>query len=285
MELRILYAVISWIASWIASFLNKISAEKWYNSYQFTWYTFLSSAFFSLIFFLSTKENLANLLPTILMWIIMWIAYTVTNVSRIEALKNISTTLYFPAYKIWSTILAFIVWISFFTDTIKTNEILWVIIGLLVPIVLINKKEHLNHTNMSRWITMIIISIISAVVTVSLSKIIIFLEMNVVFYIFVWTFTWWIISLIQYNLKYKKVLHYTKKIKRICLINWLLIASGTLFFIKALSWNLWVAMTINSFWLVIPIILSVIIYKDHFDLRKIIALILTVISMLFFKLF
>lgn len=285
MELRILYAAISWLTAWIASFLHKITAEKWYNSYQFTWYTFLSWAFFSIILFVLSWDVLNNVLAITMIWFIMWVSYTMTVISRIESLKNISTTLYFPSYKIWSTLLAFLVWVIFFTDSIKTNEIFWVIFGLLVPIVLINKTEHLNHKNMKKGISMSMISIVFAVITISMSKIINYYDLSTYFYIFVWNATWAIISLAQYNLKHKKKKYYNNHLKKICLFNWLLLTIWSVFFVKALYWNLWVVYTINSFSMIIPIILSVIIYKDHLDLRKIIAIILTIISMLFFKVF
>lgn len=285
MELRILYAAISWLTAWFASFFHKLSAEKWYSSYLFTCYTFFVAAFFSFFIFLFSTDELNNLLAVIVIGIIMWISYTLTVISRIESLKNISTTLYFPSYKIWSTLLAFFIWILFFTDIIKTNEIIWVIFGLFVPLVLINKTEHLNHKNLKKWIIMILISIFFAVITVSMSKTINFFELNIYFYTFIWNLTGGIISLMQYKVKDKKKNYSKKYIKRISLVNWILLATWSIFFVKSLVWNLWVAYTINSFSILIPIILSIIIYKDHLDLRKSIAIILTIISMLFFKVF
>jgi len=285
MEPRILYASLSALWAWISAFLTKISAEKNYNSFLYTWYTFLSAAFFSFLFYIYSLEHLDKFIFLLIIWIIMGIAYTMTIISKIESLKNISTTIYFPLYKVISTILAFIIWISFFSDTIKTNEIMGVILWLLVPLVLINKKEHLKHKNLKKGLFMCIISIIFAVITVSMSKIVNFYELNLFFYIFVWTFTWWILSLLQYNKKHKINTNSISKIKRISIINWFIIVIWSIFFVKALSWNFWVVYTINSFSILIPMILSVIFYKDNLDLRKIIAIILTILSMLFFKVF
>lgn len=121
-------------------FLVKILAEKNYSSLLFTWYSLLSSSFFAFIFYYMSWEKLTKITFLIVIWFIMWISYAIILVSKTDALKNITTTLYFPIYKILSTTLAFIVWISFFTNEIKTNEIIWIFLWLLVPIVLINKK-------------------------------------------------------------------------------------------------------------------------------------------------
>lgn len=285
METRILYASISAISAWMTAFLVKISAEKNYNSLLFTWYSLLSASFFAFLFYCFSWEGLDKILFLITIGSIMWISYAIALVSKTEALKNITTTLYFPIYKILSTLLAFIVWISFFTDAIKTNEIIWIFIWLLVPLVLINKKENKKQKNMKLWLLLSIVWIVFAVITITMSKIIKSHDLNIYFYIFVWTLIWWVMCLGQYKRNYKVNINSINKIKRTSIINGLIIMVWSTFFVKAMTWNLWVVYTINSFSILIPIVLSVIFYKDHLDLRKIIAIVLTIVSMLFFKVF
>ncbi len=285
MELRILYAILSGLFAWFASFLTKISAEKNYNSFLYTWYSFLSAAFFAFIFYLFSWVYLDNFVFLLIIGLIMWIAYTMNIVSRVKSLKNISATLYFPIYKVISTIFVFIVWIYFYANVIKTNEIIWVVLWLFVPIILINEKENLKHKNMKKGLIMCTISIVFAVIVVTMSKIVNFYELNMFFYIFTWMLLWGVLSLLQYNNKHKINNNSINKIKRISILNWFSIVVWTIFFVKALSWNLWVVYTINSFSILIPIILSVIFYKDNLDIRKIIAIVLTILSMLFFKVF
>jgi uncharacterized membrane protein len=53
-------------------------------------------------------------------------------------------------------------------------------------------------------------------------------------------------------------------------------------FQKALTGNLAVVFTINSFSILIPIILSIIFYKDHFNKKKAFVIALSIVSIILF---
>ena len=53
-------------------------------------------------------------------------------------------------------------------------------------------------------------------------------------------------------------------------------------FTKAVEWNLAIVYTINSFSILVPIILSVIFYKEEMTYKKAFVIFLSVISMLLF---
>ena len=118
-----------------------------------------------------------------------------------------------------------------------------------------------------------------------MSKIISMNNFNLYFYISIWWITWWLLSLFQYKRKSNLNKNNISKIKRTAIFNGFLVFIWSVFFIKALSWSLLIVYTINSFSILVPIILSTIFYKENLDLRKIIAIILTIMSMLFFKVF
>jgi len=56
------------------------------------------------------------------------------------------------------------------------------------------------------------------------------------------------------------------------------------FIIKATEVSLAISYTINSFYILIPIILSILIYKEHMNLRKGIAIVLSLLAIIFFQL-
>ncbi len=284
MDLWFLYALLSAIFAWLSSFFVKVWAEKKYNPFLFTAYSFASYSLFALIFYIFSWDYLNNLKLLIIVSIIMWISYLWTLILRIESLKNIGTIFYFPIYKIFSTIIAFIVWLYLFNDTLEINEVIWIIFWLIVPIVLISKKEKLKQNNLLKWIILCLISWVLAVVSVAMSKIVKINDLNIYLYMLVWGWTWLWISLIQYY-RTKSNYKMDSKVKRVSILSWSFIFIATVFFVKAMSWNMWTVYTINSFSILIPIILSLIFYKEKLDLRKIIAIILTILSMLFFKVF
>ncbi len=285
MNISILYAIISAVLAWLASFLIKVSAEKDHNPFLFTTYSFFSIAFFSFVFYLFSGIYVDRIFVVLLLWMIMWTSYLILWISKIEALKQIDSIIYFPIYKVSSTIWAVIVWLYFFHENLNINETIWIILWLLVPIILINKKEKIKQKDLLKWILFCLLSWFFAVITIIISKLINIYNLNLYFYLFVWWFAWGVLSLLQYNRDKDKKTMSTSKIKRWAILNWLLISIWSVFFVKALSWNLAVTYTINSFSILIPIILSIFFYEERLNLRKIIALILTILSILFFKVF
>ncbi|MCA9487000.1 EamA family transporter [Candidatus Woesearchaeota archaeon] len=81
----------------------------------------------------------------------------------------------------------------------------------------------------------------------------------------------------------RKKVHSEKDVKLIGMLNGVFYFLMFYFFTLALKGNLAVVYTINSFSLLVPIILSIFIYKEHFDMKKGIAIALTILSLFFFR--
>ncbi len=284
MDLWFLYWVLSALFAWLASFLLKVSAEKDYNYFLFSTYSFFTWGISAFICYLFSWVYIEEIFLVIILSIMMWLSYFVVFVLRLEALQNISTTFYFLIYKVFSGIWAVIVWILFFKDILALNEIIWISLWLSVPFFIMNGKDKWEQKNLYKWVILCLLSGVFVLVSVFIWKIINLYEFNLFFYVFVWWIVWWIASLFQY--KRSKLKQKTKfKIKRVAMLNWFLTFISSYFFLKALSWNVWVVYTINSFSILIPIILSIIFYSEKLNLRKITAIALTILSMLFFKVF
>ena len=82
----------------------------------------------------------------------------------------------------------------------------------------------------------------------------------------------------------KKNTYSTSKLKRVGFLNGIFLFLATYFFVKStIGSNLGVVYTINSFSLLIPIILSIFLYKEHFDMKKGLAIVLTIASLFFLR--
>ncbi len=105
-------------------------------------------------------------------------------------------------------------------------------------------------------------------------------------FVFFWAFFWFLSSIIIYKFdKAKKNLKYEKQNKDIIkfsVFQWVIHFFAFYFFIKALEWNLAVVYTINSFSILIPIILSIIFFKEHFSFKKAFVIVLSIISIILF---
>jgi multidrug transporter EmrE-like cation transporter len=107
--------------------------------------------------------------------------------------------------------------------------------------------------------------------------------------VFISSLSWSIISAISYksfkNQHKKKGIdkkYSTKDIYKFSLILWFFNVISFYSFARALEGNLAIAFTINSFSILIPIILSIIFYKDHFDIKKGFVILLSIISIILF---
>jgi drug/metabolite transporter (DMT)-like permease len=283
MELWFIYALTSGVIAGLSSFMMKISAEKNHNSPLIIMYTMFSASFFSFLLYLIAWVTIKWLWLLLILSIVMWITYSITSMTRIESLKNIGSFLYFPIYKSLMSVIVFLVWYYLFSERLYTIEALWIVLWISVPLILINKENNKREKNFVKWLILCLISAITTVIAIFMWKLVIINELDVYLYVSIATFSWAILSLIIYNRKIKSELHSKSNIKLIWLVNWIFITAWFILFSKSLVWNTIISVTINSFSIMIPIVLSVLIYKEKLDFKKSIAIILTIISIILLK--
>lgn len=286
MESWFIDIIISAILAWITSFMWKIFAEKSHDSLISTWYSMIYSSLFSFIFLLFStwKLNWLNLIFLLSLW--NWVFYMVSLATRTRALKYIDSTIYFPIYKISSWIMVALIWLFLFWESLSVWEIIWIILWLLVPLLLIDKREHNIQINLRFWLLLALIWAITTSISIIMTKTLSENSLNIFAYSGISYLIWWVLALSLWKENYKNAFKISSnKIKRYSIINWLFIFWSLYFFIKWISWNLAIAYTINSFSILIPIILSFIFYKEELNFRKILVIITSIVSTLLFKLF
>ena len=132
------------------------------------------------------------------------------------------------------------------------------------------------------WLILIIITSILSAIGSWISKEVMIQEYNVALYLFITSIFWFIFSVISYKLSKNKQNNSHKSMWKLSLLSWILYLSSYITFMYALQWNLAIVFTINSFSILIPIILSIIFYKEHFDFKKWCVILLSIISILLF---
>ncbi len=102
-------------------------------------------------------------------------------------------------------------------------------------------------------------------------------------YFFISGILWTLFSILVYFLDKKKNINYnTENTIIFSIIVWIFNFISFSLFVRALEWNLAVVFTINSFSILIPIILSIIFFKEHFSLKKAFVIGLSIISIILF---
>lgn len=282
METCFIYAILSWIFAGFYSFLNKISAEKNHNGSLVTFYAMTTVFIISFIAFLFTIKIIHFSLLLLWLGVIWWATYFIWSIARIKSLWHIDSSIFFPLYKTFGPLIAVFISFFFFSETLDSNEWIWVILGIFVPIILLWTKNSKKGGNVKLGIILIFITALVTAITWSMWKIVMTEELNLFLYLMILNATGVFASLI--NVKQKKTTSYsTVHIKRIWIFSWIILFWSWYCWLQALEWNFAIVFTINSLSFLIPILLSVIFYKEHFDIKKWLAILLTIISVYLMK--
>jgi len=282
METRFLYALISAALSWFVSFLNKVSA---YHKQDGAFVSFYSSIW-GLISWILLALLYAKKLPIdhiiLLSGLFSGIAVYFWLIFRIKSLSYIDTTIFFPLYKTFWPLVVLGISFFLFSEILNTWEALWIVVGLIVPLFILNKKSH-QADWFKNGIFFLILCVLISAFPAYIWKFIYNNHLSIFTYLIlvngVWAFIW-------IMTRWKELLQVQKK-NHFWIIVWLL--GGILyffawyFFVQAMEWNLAIVFSINSFSFLIPIILSIYFYKEHFDLKKWLAILFTIFSIYLMK--
>lgn len=283
METWFLYALLSALFAGLYSFFLKISAEKNHNSSLVITYSMFSAAFIAIIFIIFENYNFNLLWIVFLVGLGNSIFYFISSTTRIKSLQNIDTTIFFPLYKTLGPLLMIGISVGFFLESLSQKEAFGLFLGLIIPLLLISKNENKRQTNLKKGLIYLVIATIFGVISSSLGKFITMYDLNVSLAVFASYFTGGIISLTIYKKSQNKKKHSLNKIKRTGIFNGIFLFFSTYFFMKSTIGNLSIVYTINSFSILVPIILSILIYNEHINLRKSSAIALTILSLFFLK--
>jgi len=287
METWILWALLSAITGGFYGFTFKMIAQRNYDTYIATILWYGTAALISLVAFLM-RSWVPNIHEAFLMISILWFGniffYTASIMTRVEAMRNIDSVIFFPLYKTFGPIM--VTWISLtvFKEHLDIKDVFGIIAGISVPLLLITRNENRIQKHLFKWVILVLITAILTSISSIIPKYIQVLHLDIEFFILMSFFFGIFFSLGGYHFHSKKS---KKKYETHGLIKfWIL--TGVIHylafytFMRAMEWNLAIAFTINSFSILIPIILSIIFYGEHFNLKKWIVIGLSIVSILLF---
>ena len=283
METRLIHAIASIFFSGIYIFGMKVISMRNYNTSLVSFYSYGSALLIAAIFYIYSWIGREWLLLVSLFafWNISF--YFVSTVLRVKCLEYIDSVIFLPIYKTFSPI--FITWISlfWFQETLSWKDWLWIMAGIAVPLLLITKSENKKQNNLQKGIILIIVISVLAAISGSFSKMSTEYWQNKEAFVFFSMLVGVVLSFISYKkIQKKSTVNQTKWI----LPFWLWLGVFFFFscyaFIHAVEWNFAVAYTINSFHILIPIILSVIFYKEEMTYKKALVVFLSIVSVILF---
>jgi drug/metabolite transporter (DMT)-like permease len=289
METWLIYAIASIFLAGIYSFLVKVASHKHYSPSLITGYWYLSAAVFSGVYLLYTDINWDNLGILIAISSIQVVFYFFSTLTRMESMKNIDSVLFFPIFKTISPILVTVSWLLIFQEALSIKEIIWILVWITVPLLLISTHEKKRQVNLKRGLIFLVYSSLLVLVSTLMIKQASVLLLDLQLFVFVSAIAGLIVSWVSYKTiqkqhkkKWIDKKYSTKNIYSFAVILGFFNVISFYTFAKALEGNLAIAFTINSFSILIPIILSIIFYKDHFNMKKAFVIGLSIVSILLF---
>ena len=199
------------------------------------------------------------------------------NYFRIEALKYIDSVLYFPINKVLGPLLVVICGVLLLHDPLTIQQYIGIGVSFLVPLLLISSAEHHRQNNLRQGMALVVLSTVLTAASVLFTKQATSYEAAVLFVVGIsqiaGTISSATILIKQRGVQFSKGITLDKRDVYLGIVAAVLGTVATYTLIKALSTGLVsLVYVIHAHYILIPIVLSVWWYKDHINLRKIIAI-------------
>jgi drug/metabolite transporter (DMT)-like permease len=287
MELWFLLAIGSALTSGIGSFTHKVAAEKNHDIAVLSVYASLISAFILLcctLYFagLSHFWEFSTIIA-----LVASITTLATLILKIKSLRLIDAAIFFPLYKVCGPLLTVLLGIVAFRETFTVLEWIGLGITLSVPLLLISRSESSRQKNLLLGLQILILASITAAISTGLSKYGTGITNNLWLFLFiseVFTVGSAFLLLLQ---KHRTATFTFFKTESSPAALWLVLVMGvtqslgfmTIMFAFASGGTLAIVYTISSLYILVPIILSILVYKEHWNVRKAVALALSIAAL------
>jgi len=287
-ETWLIYTLIVLILAWLLAFFNKVIVEEKYDR------NLSIFIFFVTVFFISLFWLLLSWGWEISWWIIWyWVVWAIIDYfflkARFMALDWVSSSVFFINYRLFSSSALLLIGVFIFGDAITLNELIWFLTGFII-FGLLFEKQKTKNLNYRKWLLGLAICIVTITllhvwlkfigsIVVASNDILFYLSMLYVSYSAMWIPITYFAHRESINLKQNNI----KSIVWINVLQWFIWIFYTGFLLQT-YWlaNIGIIYKILSYSIFIPIIWSIIFYHEKLNTKKIIAFILTMISLWFF---
>ncbi len=281
MDNWLILGIISSLALWIGHFLEKVIAKNNLNKNNTLFFSALVQLVVSFLYFLYIWSAFYM---TFLFWflVILRIIFTTEkSITKIESLKYIDTSLFFPINNIIKIWWWFLLWMIIFWEFLSTKEYIFLIWGIISTIFLWFKEFNNKDTNLKKGIKLLVISSLLLLWAQLINKYM-WKEYEPSFYVFISSVVSFSYLLFKIIIS-KKKFNFEKKEIFYGFARWLVLFIAFLTLVMSLKdWKLVIIQLISTISVFIPIILAFFIYKEKISKIRLIWLVLFLINLLYF---
>ncbi len=290
MELWFIYALLSILFAGGFSFLQKVTVERGYDAMLTNAIGMMMSSIIS-ITIVAFTTGFNGWMAGIFVGALVGATYFIQSTLRLEGLRSLDTAIFFPLYKTAAPIVALVLGILFFDEWFSRMELFGIAMGLLVPLLLLHKSEKSRQNNLMLGLALLLLAAVFAGVSSAIAKYGATLLSTVFLFMAVSDGLGGLIGLTTIYAKRRKNLKEVYKQVRnkgflsiTALISMFAFGGyASLLYAFKHGGSLAIVYTINSFYILIPIVLSIIIYKEHWNARKAFAIGLSILALIFLQ--
>lgn len=289
MQLWFWAAVTGMVLAGISNFGFKIAAKKGFDADVFILHSGIVSVVFAGIGLFFIRPDGVITLLLVFITVIAGAVAAQGGALKVVALRYIDTTIFFPLFKLLSPFLAVLAGLIIFGERFTALEWFGIALGHLVPLLLINNVENKRQNNLFKGLMLVLLVSGTSALAAALNKYVIDLGMSE--WEALWYSSWgiFIAGLVVISFKFRTlpwhyvIKHTTKDLLQAAIFRSVLICASLLCVLYAYGngGDLGIVQTIYGLYIVIPIVLAVLIYKEHIDWKKVLAVILCIVSLLF----
>lgn len=280
------YSLLGLLFLWLADFTKKVMLKNWWNKDIFLFMCFvfyIIALLINLIFNFDINNINYDLIQPAL---VIWFFDIVTPIWMLAGLRYLDTSFTFISTRLMSSFFILFIWVYILWDYLSVYNLIWFFLWVISLYLLSGfsfKKEHKINL---KWIIGILMALTWMVVSHSYFKYVVN-DVDIDTFMFL-KFLISFILLVIYMWFRKKFNHFNnveiKKIVIYALISCFLFVSYFLYILPQMYilWTLSLSYKMLSYSLFVPVILSLLIYREEISKKKIFAIILTIISVTLF---
>lgn len=263
----------------VMNFLLKVSAENKYDSFAILNISAVTVALLSAVNTIRHSHVLGEWQGALLFALINGCFFMLGSVSKISSLKYAPANVIFPLTKL-SMPLIILYSVLFLGEKIGSSQFLGIILILFVFYILSRHREEKQHFHTkTKGIILVLLSAFCVSISVTAGKVAMMYKVNKLIYMF---YSYSIVTIgtaLLLKVRGKSFLWHDRRAVRIGISVGLLNFLGYYVVLNAFSkGNLSLVHPIFSLSIIIPIVLSLIIYHERLTFNKVLALVLTIIA-------
>ena len=295
-DLTVLYVVIVFMEIWlilslgsliffgISEFLSVVIAKNKLNKDKYIYWSILLALPVSFTYLIFSGGNIEYSLLFLFLLIIARVALTEKDLFQIKSLKYIESSIFFPMRENILIIGGFFTGMLFFNEFLNTKEYLYIFFAIIIISLFLDFNKFKVDKSFKKGFIFLIIASVMLVITITINKYVVE-NFDIPSFLFLSHIIAATYLIIKNRVLKKDSLKIKKDDKKTIILAFLFsICSfwGILSLLNALILGkIVIVHSIVSFSLFVPIILSYFVYKEKVNRKKILALVLFILNILF----